>query len=63
MIDGLIVAFFIFMILGSVSRKDDAGMTRHLRRKYAKKLAKRRRKVEMDAWEDQYAMFEAWMDD
>lgn len=63
MIDGLIVAFFIFMILGSVFRKDDAGMTRHQRRKYARKLAKRRRKAEMDAWEDRYAMFEAWMDD
>ena len=60
---GFIVAIFIFLIIGSAFRKDDTGMTKYQRRKYEKKLAKRRRKAEMDAWEDQYAMFEAWMDD
>ena len=60
---GFIVAIFIFIIICSAFRRDETGMTRHQRRKYERKLAKRRRKAEMEAWEDQYAMFEAWMDD
>ncbi len=59
---GFIVAIFIFIITGSSFRKDETGMTRHQRRKYNRKQEKRRRKAEMNAWEDQYAMFEAWMD-
>ena len=58
---GFIVAIFIFIIIGSIFRKDDS-MTSHQQRKYEWKLAKRCRKAEMDAWEDQYAMFEVWMD-
>ncbi len=60
---GFIVAIFIFLIIGSAFRRDDTGMTRHQHRKYNRKQKKRRRKAEMDAWEDQYAMLEAMMDD
>ena len=60
---GFIVAIFIFLIIGSAFRKNEMGMTRHQRRKYNRKKEKRRRKAEMDAWEDQYAMFEAMMED
>ncbi len=60
---GFIVAIFIFIIIGSAFGKDDTGMTKHQHRKNNRKLEKKRRKAEMDVWEDQYAMFEAWMDD
>ena len=60
---GIIVAIIIFMIFGAAFKKDNHGMTKHQRRKYARKLEKRRRRAEMDTWEDRYAMFEAMMDD
>ncbi len=60
---GLIVVILIFLIIGSAFSKDETGMTGHQHRKNNRKLEKKRRKAEMDAWEDQYAMFEAWMDD
>lgn len=60
---GIIAAIFILMILKAVFRRDRYSMTAHQRRKYVKRVRKARERAEMETWKDQYALFEAMMDD